>query len=136
MLTQKVSKTAQGFFVELSKALDSIKDLDHYADFKKQIERTESSIMAAKLPTAEQTNLLITASVLRYSGYYWMEAYRNGDVEPLDGLDGLIRKILGVITGIAADATVVAYSYFLDPINIAGNTAWMSELCGYYTGWY
>jgi hypothetical protein len=136
MLQQKVSPEAMGFFKELSRTLDSIKDTEHYGSFKLRIVATENNILNATLPENEKRNLLVTASVLRYSGYYWMNAFSDGSVQPAAGTDGILRKIAGVIAGIGSDATVVAYCYFHNILDIVDATVTWSAICGYYTGWY
>jgi hypothetical protein len=136
MLQQKVSPQSMGFFKELSCSLDSIKDTEHYGSYKGRIVVTENKILEAGLSEHEKRNLLITASVLRYSGYYWMNAFNDSSVQPVAGTDGIFRKIAGVIAGIGSDATVVAYCYFHNILDIVDATVTWSAICGYYTGWY
>jgi hypothetical protein len=141
LLGQHVSITALEFLQALCKTLDSIHDLDHYEDYKKQIEQAEAKIMGAELPDSERTNLLMTAAILRYSGYYWMNAFKNGSVQQhgssqMASTDSFLRKIAGVIAGIGADASVIAYCYMTGDIEILDKTVTWSEVCGYYTGWW
>ncbi len=141
-LTQKVSAAAQVHWQLLCDVPQSIKDLDHYEDFKQQIVNIENRILADKLSADEKKNLLITTSILRYSGYYWINAFKHGEVVEHDlggGLvmpDSFLRKIAGVITGICADASVVAAGYISGDYAIIGSAFWLSSICGYYTGWW
>ncbi|UOE51310.1 hypothetical protein MTO98_09490 [Mucilaginibacter sp. SMC90] len=117
-------------------ALAQINDLDHYSVFKGRIMDAEAMILKADIPESERTKLLMTASVLRYSGYYWMGAFANGSVTQHPVPDGFFRKVAGVIVGIAADASVLAFNYIFGYDNILDGADTMSECCGYYTGWY
>ncbi len=50
--------------------------------------------------------------------------------------DSFLRKVAGVITGICADASVMAAGYIFGDYAIIGNAIWLCCICGYYTGWY
>ncbi|SDE86313.1 hypothetical protein SAMN05216464_11098 [Mucilaginibacter pineti] len=141
-LNQKVSPAAQGYWKALSEVPQTIKDLNHYDAYKQQLTAIESKIMADKLGADEKKNLLMTAAILRYSGYYWINAFANGEVAEHSGGSGMampdsfLRKIGGVITGICADASVVAAGYISGDYSIIGDAILWSEVCGYYTGWW
>jgi hypothetical protein len=141
-LHQKVSQAAQGYWQALSDVPQSIKDFNHYDAYKNQLINIESKVMADKLGADEKKNLLMTAAILRYSGYYWINAFENGEVaEHIGGSEismpyGFLRKLAGVITGICADASVVAAGYMSGDYSMIGDAISWSEVCGYYTGWY
>jgi hypothetical protein len=130
------------YWRSLSDAVQSIKDLDHYDVYKQQIVAIENKISSDKLNADETKNLLMTASILRYSGYYWINAFKSGDVVyhnqggGMDMPDNIFRKIAGVIVGICADASVVAAGYLSGDYSIIGEAGDWSYVCGYGTGWY
>jgi hypothetical protein len=141
-LHQKVSPVAQVYWQELSDVPQSIKDFNHYDAYKQQLVAIESKVLADKLGAEEKKNLLITIAILRYSGYYWINVFRNGEVAEHIGGSGMsmpygfLRKLAGVITGICADASVVAAGYMSGDYSMIGDAISWSEVCGYYTGWY
>lgn len=125
-------KELLGFMVGI---LEGLKRIDNYPSYKKQFVALEQIIASEHLLDKEKEMLLSTASVFRHSGYYWMDFYQNNEtVETW----GILRKIAGFITGVAADATSWFYYGFTSAsfYERVEDTISMSECCGYYTGWY
>jgi hypothetical protein len=139
---QKISALAMAYWHSLSDAVQGIKDLDHYDSFKQQVVAIENKINADKLAADQKKNLLMTSSILRYSGYYWINAFNNGEVVYHNEGGGMampesfLRKVAGVIVGICADASVVAAGYVSGDYSIIGEAGDWSFVCGYGTGWY
>lgn len=126
------SKELLGFMVGI---LESVKQIDDYPNYKKQFVALEQLISSEKFPGNEKEMLLSTAALFRHSGYFWMDFFQNNEkVESW----GLLRKLAGMITGVAADATSWFYYGFTSGsfYQRLEDTINMSECCGYYTGWY
>jgi len=139
---QKISAPAMAYWHSLSDAVQSIKDLDHYDSYKQQIVAIENKINSDRLAADEKKNLLVTSSILRYSGYYWINSFAKGEViyhnegRGMAMPESFLRKIAGVIVGICADASVVAAGYASGDYSMIGDAELLSEVCGYYTGWW
>jgi hypothetical protein len=137
MLRPEFSKETNAFTRSLMATLDGITGTENYGAYKASIVRTELQIMDSPISPLEKKYLLVTASVLRHSGHHWMKVFSSGLVQK-KGLLGFLRKLAGVITGIAADATVVGWHVVKGSswdVIIEETVTW-SEICGYYTGWY
>ncbi len=137
MLRPEFSKEAQTFTRSLMAALDGITGPEGYERYKAAILQTEQQIMASGVSPLEKRYLLTTASVMRHSGYHWMKGF-SGQLIQKKGFLGFLRKVAGVITAIAADATVVGWHVVKgsDYDVLIEETVTWSEICGYYTGWY
>ncbi|MCX2429864.1 hypothetical protein [Pedobacter sp. GR22-10] len=131
------SKEAQKYILEMMTILDGIRDTEHFEAYRDKLITIENSVLISRLDVREAKYILATASVLRHSGYYWMKIFSSG-IKPKRGILGILRKIAGVITAIAADATVVGWHVVKgSPYDVLiEETVTWSELCGYYTGWY
>ncbi|HWV73010.1 MAG TPA: hypothetical protein VN040_14915 [Pseudosphingobacterium sp.] len=128
-----LSPASLTFLDAISDQIEAIKTLDGFATFKEGIQVIEEKILLAKIPENEKSALLVTASVMRHSAYYWFN-FVNSD-EKMETM-GLLRKIAGVITGIAADGTSALYYMFTraDIFAVLDDAIGMSEICGFYTG--
>lgn len=129
----RMSDQANTFLLIMNESIDRIKSLDHYDELKKTFIEIENNIQSSSLGEHEMTSLLVTASIMRHSAFFWMDfANNNEKVSTM----GLLRKIAGVITGIAADGTSALY-YMFTSANIFAmleSSIEMSEMCGFYTG--
>lgn len=70
---------------------------------------------------------------MRHSAFYWFNfANNNEKVIPM----GFLRKLAGIITGIAADGTSALYYVFVsaNAYKMLEECIGMSEMCGFYTG--
>ncbi|WP_025144883.1 hypothetical protein [Pedobacter jeongneungensis] len=131
------SVEAQKYILEMMTVLDGIRDMEHFEAYRDKLISIENSVLISRLDIKEAKYILATASVLRHSGYYWMKVFSSG-MKPKRGILGILRKIAGVITAIAADATVVGWHLVKNSpydVLIEETVTW-SEVCGYYTGWY
>jgi len=135
LFSQRISNRSKVFLKEVSAILERIKTLEDYSSYKEAFVTLEKKIYLEKLPEKEKEILLSTASIFRYSGLFWMEFYKNN---PQAETWGLLRKLAGVIVGIAADATSFFYYAFVDSsyYERLESTIDMSYVCGYGTGWY
>lgn len=138
MLVDTFSVQAKNFITQMISVLEGIESTKEFGLYAQKIRSIEQNISSAGLPVVEQKYLFVVASLLRHSGYYWMDQFEQGYVTQKAGIFGFLRKVAGVIAGIAADATTAGYHYLKNsPIDhLVIESAWMSEVCGYYTGWY
>lgn len=121
--------------------IDAVSD-SAYQKFVHRIQGIERVIGSSKLSDQETSVLQCVASMMRYSGAYWnvylqsVEEQFNQDGEA--STHGFFRNVLGYIAAITADATVLGYHHFrMSPIDhMIGEAIWMSEICGYYTGYW
>lgn len=145
--TLPISDHAKVLMGKFPTILESIKDVsrEEYMRFKSSILLQEQEILNGKLAENEKRLLLYFSSILRHSGWYWFEKALSSDIYPVypyrDGLAypmGFFRKLGGVLACIVGDATTLAWHHVRNsPIDHAiAETAWMSEVCGYYTSWY
>jgi hypothetical protein len=138
MLRPEFSDEAKAFTRALMATLDGVTGTENFEAYKAALIQTEQKVMASStINPLEKRYLLTTASVLRHSGCYWMKVF-SAQLIQKKGLLGFLRKVAGVITGIAADATVVGWHVVKGSswdVIIEETVTW-SEICGYYTGWY
>ena len=129
----KMSPLAHSFVDKMNQCIDGIKSLDEFDAFKKKFIDLETQILRSKLSGFERDGLLKTASVMRHSAYFWFN-FANNDEKAVTM--GLLRKIAGVITGIAADGTSALYYAFVSAniFKMLEECIEMSEMCGFYTG--
>ncbi|WP_142685771.1 hypothetical protein [Chitinophaga polysaccharea] len=129
----KMSPLAHSFVENLNKCIDDIKTLNEFKEFKRKFVDIELKISRSSLSRFERECLLKTAAIMRYSAYYWFNFANNNDKAVTMGL---LRKIAGIITGIAADGTSALYYAFVSAtlFKMLENSIEMSEMCGFYTG--
>jgi len=118
--------------------LQNVESTNEFESYARKIKTIEKEIVEGNLEAKEKKYLLTVSSVLRHSGYYWMEQFENENVTQKIEIFGFLRKIGGLIAGIGADATTAGWHYLKNsPYDVlVGDSAWMSEICGYYTGWW
>lgn len=129
----KMSPLAHSFVDEMNHNIDGIKSPNEFEEFKKKFIEIENQILRSKLSSFERDCLLKTAAVMRHSAYFWFNfANNNEKAMPM----GLLRKIAGVITGIAADGTSALYFVFVSAtfFQMLEESILTSEMCGFYTG--
>jgi hypothetical protein len=137
LLSQPLSESAKKMLMRLVGVLENIQSTNSFNEYKQKIENQEIKIIASPLPKMEKGLLLVTASMLRHSGYYWMNVF-NELPENNTRKNGFLRKLLGAISSVGADVTTAAYHYAKNtrPDGIILEASRMSYICGYYTGWY
>lgn len=138
LLNVPFSAEGKAMLQRIANVLEQIQSTQEFSNYAGQIKAIEQEILAGRLFPKEKNYLLIVSSVLRHSGYYWMEEFNNGNVSQTMGLFGFLRKVAGVIAAIGADATTAGYHYFKNSPydHLVVESAWMSGICGYYTGWW
>jgi len=129
----KMSPLAHSFVENMNKCIDDIKSLNGFNEFKDKFVDIELQISRSALSHFERDCLLKTAAVMRHSAYYWFNFANNNDKAVTMGL---LRKIAGIITGIAADGTSALYYAFVSAtfFKMLEDSIEMSEMCGFYTG--
>jgi hypothetical protein len=133
-----LTSESKAFLKLLIASLESISLEKGYTPFFKEIIAIETEILSSKIEKKEMGTLLVFSSVLRHSGFYWMDTFSNKQMVKGKGILGLLRKIAGVITAISADASTAAWHYAKNSPydHMVEEAIRMSVVCGYYTGWY
>lgn len=133
-----LSSESKVFLKQLIASLEGISLEQGYTPFFKEIIAIETEILSSKIEKTEMGTLLVFSSMLRHSGFYWMDTFSNKQMVKGKGILGLLRKIAGVITAISADASTAAWHYAKNSPydHLVEEAIRMSVVCGYYTGWY
>ncbi|GEM_PF-722888 len=135
LLNQPVSVDCKAILHRLVEVLDGVQSANAFNSYANKIKAIELEVMNAGFMQREEQFLLTVSSVMRHSGYYWMEAFNNGGVAHPMGLGKFLRKIAGLLALIGADATTAGYHYLKNSPydHLILESAWMSEVCQYYT---
>lgn len=131
--TLALSSQTKKYLEMIYMRVDAIRSLNEFADFKADIVKIEEQILKASIDVKEKRALLATSSIIRFSAFYWLNFARTSEKVVTMGL---LRKIAGVITGIAADGTSALYYAFTRAtfFEMVEASIDMSIVCGYYTG--
>lgn len=135
LLNQQVSVDCKAILHRLVEVLDGVQSANAFNSYANKIKAIELEVLNAGFMQREEHFLLTVSSVMRHSGYYWMEAFNNGGVAHPMGLGKFLRKIAGLLALIGADATTAGYHYLKNSPydHLILESAWMSEVCQYYT---
>lgn len=126
------SAEGQRLLRQMMATLDAVENPYHFAAYKAGMIAVEDQALKNKLPERERGYILVAGAILRYSGYYWMHDLENTPAQT----DSFLRKLAGLIVGIAADGSVAAISFMTFRANLLLEAVDWSYICGYYTGWY
>jgi len=129
---------AKQLAAELIEATESLEQQYDYTVLNRKVVGVEMKIHKSTIIQKEKDCLLMMASVIRYSALEFMgQAGQNSPVL-MKGIGSFLRKVAGVITGIAAGVSVAAWHYLKNtPYDYAAEeVARWAFICGYYTGWY
>lgn len=141
LVSSAVAKRYMNQLCDAVEKIDAVSDVA-YQKFSQRVLSIERVVISSKLPDQETRVLQCVASMMRYSGAYWnvylqsVQDQFNQDGEA--STHGFFRNVLGYIAAITADATVIGYHHLrMSPIDhMIGEAIWMSEICGYYTGYW
>lgn len=132
------SPAAKQLAKELIGATESLEQQYDYAALNKKVAGVEIKIHKSALIQKEKNCLLMMASVIRYGALEFIGQTSQNSPVLMRGIGGILRKVAGVITAIAAGASVAAWHYLKNtPYDYAAEEVgrW-AFICGYYTGWY
>ena len=135
-----LSATATNYYAQM----DNFLDIDIPTDFYSKMISLENDIQNSSLTTREQQILLISASVARYSYYYWFnktegkgaKSYSWGSTGKADVKGAIEGGVAGAIIGGTVATPVGAV-----PAYVAGAVSWgaacsVSNAIGQLTGWW
>lgn len=138
LLNQPLSAGCKAMLRSLVNVLECVPSATAFTSYLNDIKGIEHEILKAGFTQREEQFLLTVSSVLRYSGYYWMDTFNNGGVAHPMGLGKFLRKVAGMLALIGADATTAGYHYLKNSPydHLILESAWMSEVCQYYTAYW
>ncbi|WP_288878835.1 hypothetical protein [Pedobacter panaciterrae] len=132
------SPAAKQLAKELIEATESLEQQYEYAALNKKVIGVEIKIHKSAIVQKEKDCLLMMASVIRYGALELIGQPGQNSPVLMRGIGSILRKVAGVVTAIAAGASVAAWHYLKGtPYDYAAEeVARWAFICGYYTGWY
>ncbi|UZJ63996.1 hypothetical protein OKW96_16510 [Sphingobacterium sp. KU25419] len=137
------SPEGKGYMTLLCNTLEATKEVTPFAYNRllKSIIAIEQKIVSSALGEYEHGVLLHVSTMMRHSAHYWSNYLSNPEITKKQqdkAVTNFLRKLAGLIAGVGADVSALAWHYAKNsPYDVmVVESIMMSEICGYYTGWW